>query len=78
MVLALRAYGVNVGQPELEKLTTKATLLAEEFGKLGRDWHPTWMVRAPRARFSAGALRTGAEEPVDAEESQKGSMASSS
>ena len=28
VVLALRAYGVNVGQPELEKLTTKATLLA--------------------------------------------------
>ena len=66
-VLALRAYGVNVGQPELEKLTTKTTLLAEEFGKLGGDWHPTRMVRALRARFSAAALRTGAEEPVDAE-----------
>ena len=70
MVLALRAYGVNVGQPELEKLTTKATLLAEEFGKLGGDWHPTRMVRALRA-FSAAALRTGVEEPVDVEESQK-------
>ena len=33
VVLALRAYGVNVGQPELEKLTTKATLLAEEFAR---------------------------------------------
>ena len=41
VVLALRAYGVNVGQPELEKLTTKATLLAEEFAKIGGDWHPT-------------------------------------
>ena len=29
------------------------------------------MVRALRARFSAAALRTGTEEPVDAEESQK-------
>ena len=45
VVLALRAYGVNVGQPELEKLTTKATLLAEEFAKIGGDWHPTRMVR---------------------------------
>ena len=71
VVLALRAYGVNVGQPELEKLTTKATLLAEEFGKIGGDWHPTRMVRALRARFSAAALRTGSEEPMDAEESQK-------
>ena len=58
-------------QPELEKLTTKATLLAEEFAKIGGDWHPTRMVRALRARFSAAALRTGTEEPVDAEESQK-------
>ena len=71
VVLALRAYGVNVGQPELEKLTTKATLLAEEFAKIGGDWHPTRMVHALRARFSAAALRTGTEEPVDAEESQK-------
>ena len=54
---------MNVGQPEPEKLTTKATLLAEEFAK--GDWHPTRMVRALRAR------RTGTEELVDAEESQK-------
>ena len=66
---------MNVGQPELEKLTTKATLLAEEFGKLGGDWHPTCMVRALRARFSAAALRTGVEEPVDVEESQKETQA---
>ena len=62
---------MNVGQPELEKLTTKATLLAEEFAKIGGDWHPTRMVRALRARFSAAALRTGTEGPVDAEESHK-------
>ena len=62
---------MNVGQPELEKLTTKATLLAEEFAKIGGDWHPTRLVRALRARFSAAALRTGTEEPVDVEESQK-------
>ena len=71
VVLALRAYGVNVGQPELEKLTTKATLLAEEFAKIAGNWHPTRMVRALRARFSTAALRTGTEEPVGAEESQK-------
>ena len=71
VVLALRAYGVNVGQPELEKLTMKATLLAEEFGKIGGDWHPTRMIRALRARCLAAALRTGSEEPMDAEESQK-------
>ena len=62
---------MNVGQPEPEKLTTKATLLAEEFAKIGGDWHPTRMVRALRASFSAAALRTGTEEPVDVEESQK-------
>ena len=62
---------MNVGQPELEKLTMKATLLAEEFRKIGGDWRPTRMVRALRARFSAAALRTGSEEPMDAEESQK-------
>ena len=71
VVLALRAYGVNIGQTELEKLTMKATLLAEEFAKIGGDWHPTRMVRALRARFSAAALRTGTEEAVDAEECQK-------
>ena len=59
VVLALRAYGVNVGQPELEKLTTKATLLAEEFAKIGGDWHPTRMVRALRARFSAAGAENG-------------------
>ena len=38
VVLALRAYGVNVGQPELEKLTMKATLLAEEFANTLLGW----------------------------------------
>ena len=40
---------------ELDKLTTKATLLSEEFGKLGVDWHPTRIVRALRTRFSGEA-----------------------
>ena len=53
----------------------RARLLAEEFAKIGGDWHPTRMVRALRARFSAAALRTGTEEPVDVEESQKGIQA---
>ena len=54
VVLALRAYGVNVGQPELEKLTTKATLLAEEFhrprqpGLRGRPRSSPWARHRPR------------------------------
>ena len=34
-------------------LTTKASLLAEEFGQVGGDWHPTRMVRRLRTRFRA-------------------------
>ena len=52
VVLALRAYGVNVGQPELEKLTMKA----EEFAKIGGDWRPTRMVRTLRGSSLAVGL----------------------
>ena len=59
IVLALRAHGVAVSSVELDGLTTKASLLAEEFGQVGGDWHPTRMVRRLRARFTAAALREG-------------------
>ena len=59
IVLALRAHGVAVSSVELDRLTTKASLLAEEFGQVGGDWHPTRMVRRLRARFTAAALREG-------------------
>ena len=59
IVLALRAHGVAVSSVELDRLTTKASLLAEEFGQVGGDWHPTRMVRSLRARFTAAALKEG-------------------
>ena len=59
IVLALRAHGVAVSSVQLDTLTTKASLLAEEFGQVGGDWHPTRMVRRLRARFTAAALKEG-------------------
>ena len=59
IVLALRAHGVAISSPELDGLATKASLLAEEFGQVGGDWHPTRMVRRLRARFTAAALKEG-------------------
>ena len=59
IVLALRAHGVAISSAELDGLATKASLLAEEFGQVGGDWHPTRMVRRLRARFAAAALREG-------------------
>ena len=52
IVLALRAHGAAISSGELDMLTTKASLLAEEFGQVGGDWHPTRMVRRLRTRFS--------------------------
>ena len=59
IVLALRTHGVAVSSVELDRLTTKASLHAEEFGQVGGDWHPTRMVRRLRARFTAAALKEG-------------------
>ena len=59
IVLALRAHGVAISSAELDGLATKASLLAEEFGQVGGDWHPTRMVRRLRARFTAAALKEG-------------------
>ena len=41
IVLALKAHGVTVNSRDLDALSTKATLLADEFSKIGGDWHPT-------------------------------------
>ena len=59
IVLALRAHGVAISSAELDGLATKASILAEEFGQVGGDWHPTRMVRRLRARFAAAALKEG-------------------
>ena len=45
-------------------LTTKASLLAEEFGQVGGDWHPTRMVRRLRTRFTVAALKEGDDGDV--------------
>ena len=50
---------VAISSAELDGLAAKASLLAEEFGQVGGDWHPTKMVRRLRARFAATALREG-------------------
>ena len=70
IILALKAHGVTVSSRDLDALSTKATLLADEFSKIGGDWHPTKMVRRLRTRFSVAALR-GGEDPEDAEEIQR-------
>ena len=59
ILLALRAHGVAISSAELDGLATKASLLAEEFGQVSGDWHPTRMVRRLRARFTARRLRKG-------------------
>ena len=61
IVLVLRVHGVAIASAELDGLATKASLLAEEFGQVGGDWHPTRMVRRLRARFTAAALKEGDE-----------------
>ena len=70
VVLALRAHGIVVDVGALDVLSTKATILADEFGQVGGDWHPTKMVRRLRTRFSVPALRTG-EDPDDAHDNQQ-------
>ena len=64
IVLALRAHGVTISSAELDGLATKASLLSEEFGQVGGDWHPTRMVRRLRARFAAAALKEGDDADV--------------
>ena len=66
VVLALRAHGIVVDVGALDVLSTKAPILADEFG----DWRPTKMVRRLRTRFSVAALRTG-EDPDDAHDNQQ-------
>ena len=64
IVLALRAHGVAISSGELDMLTTKASLLAEEFGQVGGDWHPTRMVRRVRTRFSVAAVKGKGQQPA--------------
>ena len=65
-----RAHGIVVDAGALDVLSTKATILADEFGQVGGDWHPTKMVRRLRTRFSVAALRTG-EDPDDAHDNNQ-------
>ena len=78
IVLALRAHGVAVSSAELDMLTTKASLLAEEFGQVGGDWHPTIrMVRRLRTRFSVAALKGTTAMPPKSRRRSKRSVSSS-
>ena len=56
---------------DLDLLSTEATLLAEEFGQVGGDWHSsTKMVRRLQNRFAVAAPREG-EDASDAADAQK-------
>ena len=61
-VLALKAHSAEVSLEDLDKLTTKATLLADEYAKMGWEWHPARMVRALRRTLQYGG--SGAAEIV--------------
>ena len=71
-MLALEAHGVQVTSEELDALSTKASILAEEVSHVGGEFHHTQMVRHLRTRFSVAvaALLTG-ENPGEVQDVQK-------
>ena len=50
--LALKAQKICVAASDLEKISLKATILSEVYGRIGGDWDPKKLVRALRLRFS--------------------------
>ena len=55
LVLALKAHKIAVAASDLEKISLKATILSEVYGRIGGDWDPKKLVRALRLRFSNAA-----------------------
>ena len=55
LVLALKAHRISVAASDLEKISLKATILSEVYGRIGGDWDPKKLVRALRLRFSNAA-----------------------
>ena len=57
LVLALKAHKISVAASDLdlEKISLKATILSEVYGRIGGDWDPKKLVRALRLRFSNAA-----------------------
>ena len=51
LVLDLKAHKISVAASDLEKISLKATILSEVYGKIGGDWDPKKLVRALRLRF---------------------------
>ena len=66
LVLALKAHKITVAASDLEKISRKATILSEVYGRIGGDWDPKKLVRALRLRFSnAATVRDSDEHPED-------------
>ena len=55
LVLALKAHKISVAASDLEKISLKATILSEVYGRIGGYWDPKKLVRALRLRFSNAA-----------------------
>ena len=45
LVLALKAHKIPVAASDLEKISLKATILSEVYGRIGGDWEPKRLVR---------------------------------
>ena len=53
--MALQAHKITVAASDLEKISLKATILSEVYGRIGGDWDSKKLVRALRLRFSNAA-----------------------
>ena len=66
LVLALKAHKISVAATDLEKISLKATILSEVYGRIGGDWDPKKLARALRLRFSnAATMGDYDEHPED-------------
>ena len=66
LVLALKAHKISVADSDSEKISLKAIILSEVYGRIGGDRDPKKLVRALRLRFSnAATLGDYDEHPED-------------
>ena len=66
LVLALKAHKISGAASDLEKISLKATIRSEVYGRIGGDWDFKKLVRALRLRFSnAATLGDYDEHPED-------------
>ena len=65
LVLALKAHKISVAASDLEKISLKATILSEVYGRIGGDWDPKKLARALRLRFSNAAAVGAYDERLE-------------